>query len=332
MRNCSFLFLFVLMAVAASAAGPETKYKAPRNEYGQPDLQGVWNFSSDVPLERPSAFADKKFLTREELEKQKAAKANALGAVAKLAPVEAVGLTWLDYGAHIEDLRTSLITYPENGRLPKLVEGVRRIPGIDDFIAALNDAKGDIPPALLAGFGGGKKDGHEDLGLAERCMAGGSAPYRPGFDDNYLEVFQTRDHVVLLAEGRDARIIPLDGRPHLGDRLRSWSGDPRAHWEGETLVIETTNFNNRTGSFAGAGRSRDKVVTERVTRTSKNALEYEATIVDPKTFQDKIVLSFPMAKVEARLYESACHEGNYSLPMTLAGARRAEQEAMKTKP
>ena len=115
-------------------------------------------------------------------------------------------------------------------------------------------------------------------------------------------------------------------------KLRSWAGDSRGHWEGDTLVIETRNFNRRTRSFAGAGNSLDKVVTERLTRVSKNAVDYEATIVDPKTFQDKIVISLPMAQVDSRIYEYACHEGNYSLPMTLAGARKEEQAAMKTKP
>ena len=115
--------------------------------------------------------------------------------------------------------------------------------------------------------------------------------------------------------------------------MRNWSGESRGHWEGETLVVETRNFNGRTPSFTGAGTSRDKVVTERFTRwRSRDALEYEATIVDPKTFQDKIVLSFPMAKVDAQIYESACHEGNYSLSNMLSAARTEEREATKTSP
>lgn len=122
-----------------------------------------------------------------------------------------------------------------------------------------------------------------------------------------------------------ARIVPLDGRPHVSEKLRSWSGDSRGRWEGDTLVIETRNFNNRTRSFAGAGTSHDKVVTERLTRISQTALEYEATVVDPKTFQDKVVLSFPLARVDARIYESACHEGNYSMKNMLSAARKEEQ-------
>ena len=328
-RNCVVPFLLAL-TVVASAAGPDAKYKAPRTENGQPDLQGVWNFSSDVPLERPASIADKSVWTREELEAQKAATARAFGAISKVAPVEAVGLDWLDNAGRMENLRTSLITYPENGRVPKLVEGVRRLPGPEQIIAALAGDNGAPPAALLSAFlGGGKKDGPEDFSVPERCLFAGGTPFTPDFDNNYVQIIQAKDTVVLLTE-HQTRIVPLDGRPHVSEKLRSWSGDSRGRWEGDTLVIETRNFNRRTRSFAGAGNSLDKVVTERLTRVSKNALEYEATIVDSKTFQDTIVISLPMARVDSRIFEYACHEGNYSMPMTLAGARKDEQEALKT--
>ena len=329
----SFLLLLVWAAVAAHPAWAQGKYKAPRTENGQPDLQGVWNFSSDVPLERPAAFADRQTFTREELRQQSAAKSRALATVAKFAPVEAVSLTWLDYEAQVENLRTSLITYPENGRLPALVEGVRRLPGVEDVIALLSDPKATIPPGLLAAFAGGRKDGPEDLSPSERCLGGAGPPFIAGFDNNYVQIIQAKDQVVLLTEPlHHARIVPLDGRPQLGERLRSWSGDSRGHWEGETLVVETRSFNNRTRSFSGAGTSYDKVVTERFTRASRNAIDYEATIVDTKTFQDKIVVSFPMAKSDSRIYEVTCHEGNYSMSNTLSAARKEEQDAPKTKP
>jgi hypothetical protein len=311
-----------LTAVGASAAGPEPKYKAPRNEYGQPDLQGVWNFNSDVPLERPKAFADRKFFTREELEQQKAAREKNLDGIAKLAPVEVADKRWLDYAGRVENLRTSLIIYPDDGRVPPLVEGVQRVGGLAAVIRG-----GDVPgsrPVRFA-FGGIGKDGPEDRGMSERCLGGPDPPLTPGVDGNYVQILQTKNHVVLLAEN-GARIVELDGRPHVGAQLRTWSGDSRGHWEGETLVIETRNFNGLVQSFDDAGTSYDKIVTERLTRVSGNALAYEATLLDPKTFQDKIVLSFPMALVDTRIYESACHEGNYSMFMTLAGARKEEQQ------
>ena len=310
--------------MAVSAAGPDPKYKAPRTESGQPDLQGVWNFSSEVPLQRPEAVADKKTFTREEFEARKGAKARGIATISTLAPVEAIGLTWLDYAPQIEDVRTSLITYPENGKLPKLVDGVRRVPGADEILAALADIKGGPPPAVLQAFlSGGKRDGPEDFGTSERCLFGGGPPFMPDVDNNYVQVIQSNDHVVLLTD-KTARIVPLTGRPRLSGNLRIWAGDSRGHWEGDTLVVETSNFTNRTQSFAGAGTAREKVVTERLTRISPHALSYEATVVDPKTFQDKIVFTLPMTKVESHLYESACHEGNYSMSNVLAAARKEE--------
>jgi len=330
-KGCSLL-LVVLTAAGLSAAGPEPKYKAPRTADGQPDLQGVWNFTSGVPLQRPSAFADKKVFTKEEFEKRRAGLANAFRSIATFAPVENVGLDWLDNTLHVDDLRTSLITYPENGRLPALVEGVVRMPGVEDFIVALSDPKDPFSQnllSMLSTFGAGKKDSHSDLGVSDRCLFTAGVPIVPGLGDNYVQILQGKDSVALLTD-EHRRIVALDAKAQLGDRLRSWSGVSKGRWEGETLVVETRNFNDRTLSFAGSGRSRDKVVTERFTRTSKGGLEYTATIVDPKTFQDRVEISFPMARVDAHLYESTCHEGNYSLANILSAARAEEREAAKT--
>jgi hypothetical protein len=327
-RKCSLLLLLVLTGAGVSAAGPEPKYKAPRTADGRPDLQGVWNFSSGVPLQRPGAFADKKFFTKEEFDKQHDGFRNALRSVARFAPVEAIGLDWIDNTLHVEDLRTSLITYPENGRLPALVEGVTRMPDVADFLAALSDPK-SAPSGLismLTAFGAGKKDSHADLGVSERCLLAPIVPMVPGLGDNYVQIVQSKDQVALRAD-EFVRIVSLDGKAQVGERLRSSTGVSRGHWEAETLVVETRNFTNRSLSFGS--RSREKVVTERFTRTSTNGLEYAATVVDPKTFQDRVELSFPMARVDAQIYESACHEGNYSVPNILSGARAEEREVAK---
>jgi hypothetical protein len=329
MKTHAFVVALALTAAAASAAGPETTYKAPRTADGRPDLQGVWNFSSGVPLQRPAALADKKVLTKEEFDKQHAARRNALGAVARFAPVEAVALDWIDGTLHVDDLRTSLITYPENGRLPGLVEGVTRMPDVEEFLAALSDPKGASSPGLLSAlsmFGSGKKDSHADLGPSERCLLAPIVPIVPGLGDNYVQIVQSKDYVALRTD-EFVRIVSLDGKARPGERLRSSTGVSRGHWEGETLVVETRNFTGRSLSFGA--RSREKVVTERFTRTSKNGLEYAATVVDPKTFQDKVELSFPMARVDALIYESACHEGNYSVPNMLSAARAADREAAR---
>ncbi len=321
--------LILLIALATQTAAAGATYTAPRTEYGKPDLQGVWNYSSDVPLERPKEFADRTSLTREERAKQNAAREASFDRLLSVG----VGLHdkfWLDYVAQVEDLRTSLITYPENGRLPKLVEGVQRIGGL---AAAFNDIKSTLPVRF---FGGGiGKDGPEDRGLFERCIVGPNTgpPFTPGGDNNYMQIVQTRDYVMLLAEHiHDARIVPLDGRPYVDGAPKRWYGESRGHWEGETLVVETKNFNTLTQSFNDTGTSEKKVVTERFTRVSHRTLNYEATIVDPRTYEDKIVLSVPMARFDGRVFEFACHESNYSMPMILSGERKAERETINAKP
>jgi len=332
MRRTLPLLLFVLVTGAvAPAFGQQPKYRAPRTASGQPDLQGVWNFSSGVPLQRPPAFADRKSVTREEFDKQRATIRNGLLAIAKFAPVEAVGLDWIDNTPPVEDLRTSLITYPENGRLPALVKGVRRIPGFDDLIAALGNPQSASAQGLFAqfaSFGGGNRESHSDFMMSERCLIETEVPLVPQLDGNYLQIIQGSDHVVLRTEF-SRRIIAFGVGPRAGDNLRHWTGISRGRWEGETLVVDTRNFNERLPSFAGAGNGRGKVVTERFTRTANNRIEYAATVVDPQTFQDRIELSFPMVSDTAQLFELACHEGNYSMRNALAAAR-IDDETRKT--
>jgi hypothetical protein len=319
-RTLAPLLFLALTAVAVSVEGQ-----------GSPDLQGVWNFDSGVPMQRPVALGDKKFFTREEAEKHRATTRNALLAIATIAPIEAVGLDWFDGTPRVENLRTSLISYPDNGRLPPLVQGVRRTPGIEDFITLLGDRKGDLPPnfaAFAAAFAGGSKASYTDFVPAARCLVGADVPLVPQLDDNYLQIIQSPDHVVLVTD-IDRRIITLDGRPAIGEAVRSWAGWSRGRWEGETLVVDTRNFDGRSPSFAGAGTSRDKVVTERFTRTAKDRLEYSAVVVDPKTFQDRVDIAFPMALVDAQIHELGCHEGNYSMRNSLAAARMEDAKKAK---
>ena len=341
MRTRSLLLFLALTAVAASAAGQDAKfdprYRAPRTEDGRPDLQGVWNFSSAVPLQRPAAFAGKTVITKAEADAYRAKMQTALAGLVKFAPVEAIGLDWLDNTPRTEDLRTSLISYPDNGRLPALVEGVKRMPGVEDIVALLGDAtatKTTAPPtqllALFAAFTGGKKDTYTDFMPSERCLFGENVPYMPEIDGNYVQIIQSRDYVALVTDFH-RRIVALDAKPLSGNAPRSWSGTSTGHWEGDTLVVETRNFNDRSPSFAGAGTSGGKVVTERFTRTSSTGIAYAATIVDTKTFKDKVELSFPMTSVDARIYEAACHEGNYSMRNSLSAARLADATAKPAK-
>jgi hypothetical protein len=323
----SMLSLLVAFAPALHAADAPAKYQAPRNEYGQPDLAGVWNFSSDVPLQRPKDTPDKQFQTREDIVKSNAAREKQL----EQYTTQGVGFHnqfWLDYKSQTENLRTSLVVYPPNGRLPKLVDGVTVVGGL---AAAFKDIPGTRP--VRFGFGGIGKDGPEDRGLSERCIAADNGPpFAPGFDNNYLQIFQSHDRVVLLHEQiHDARTVFLDQRPPLDEELRGWYGYSRGRWEGDTLVVETRNFNGLTQSFNASGTSLDKVVTERLRRTADDTIEYEATVVDPKTFTDRFTLVFPMAKSDKRLYEFACHEGNYSMEIILSGARKEEADALQAR-
>jgi len=336
-RTLSLLLFLVLTAVAASAQGQgqATKYKAPRTDGGRPDLQGVWNFNTQVPMQRPVSVGDKKVFTKEEFDARRASLQGALGLITKLAPVEAIGLDWMDGTMRVEDLRTSLITYPATGRLPAKLEGVKQMPQIDDIIGALADAsKGGtltLPPslgALLAAFQGGKKDSYTDFMPSERCLFDAFVPMVPQLDDNYVQIVQGPDSVVLISDFW-RRVISLEGKPFPAETQRTWTGISRGRWEGDTLVIETRNFNDRLPSFSGIGNGLGKVVTERITRTGPTTLDYAATVVDPKSFKDRIELAFPMALIDAQIHESGCHEGNYSMRNSLSASRLADAAAAK---
>ena len=160
--------------------------------------------------------------------------------------------------------------------------------------------------------------------MSDRCLFGPSVPLLPNRGDAFVKIVQARDHIVLVTD-EFRRVIALEGKTTPGAKLRSWAGTSIGRWEGDTLVVETRNFNSRTPSFGGAGDSREKVVTERFARTSKNGLDYSATIVDPKTFQERIEVGFPMGHVDKQIFESACHEGNYSLRNTLSAARKEDE-------
>ena len=334
-RMLSLLLFLVVAAGAVSAQSQASKYRAPRTEGGSPDLQGVWNFNTAVPLQRPASVKDKKVFTRAEFDARVTNLRGVLGAIAKIAPVEAIGLDWMDGTMHVDDLRTSLITYPADGRLPGVIEGAKRMPQIDDFIAALADSKGgtNLPPslgALIAAFQGGKKDSYKDFMPSERCLFDAFVPMVPQLDDNYVQIVQGPESVALVSDFW-RRTIALDGKPFPGDAQRTWTGSSRGHWEGDTLVVETRNFNDRLPSFAGVGTGSTKVVTERFTRVAPNTIEYAATVVDPKSFKDRIELSFPLALVNAQIYEATCHEHNYSMRNALSASRMADEAAKATK-
>ena len=304
-------------------------YVAPRTQWGQPDLQGVWNFSSNIPMQRPSRFGDRQFLTADEIAEAQARRAEADANSDGALPIEGVDGSyndfWIENAGIGSNARTSHIIYPADGRLPELAEGAIRQRGVYGGATT-----GDSRPVRLSAGGIGT-DGPEDRGLSERCLVGFNAgpPFFPSLYNNNVQIFQSKDHAVFLTEMiHDARIVQIfesaADQAALDADVRLWSGDSRGHWDGDTLVVVTRNFNDLTASFGTAGTSEDKVLTERFTRVGPYTVDYEFTIDDPSTFTDKFTAIVSMTKVAGQLYEYACHEGNYGMVNILRGARVQE--------
>jgi len=308
----SVLFAAVTAGAQANSAKP---YTPPRTPDGQPDLQGIWNNATITPLERPAELAGKEFFTAEEAaayQRQTLEQSNADrrdgGAAADVG--RAYNEFWRDRGPVVATRRTSLIIDPPNGRIPPLT------PEAEKRNAVAAEYRG-LHPA----------DGPEDRPLAERCLlwAAAGPPMLPvGYNSNY-QIVQAPGYVVINVEMiHDARIIPLDGRPHLPSGVRLWLGDSRGRWEGNTLVVETTNFSNKT-SFRGA--SEKMRLVERFTRVAEKMLLYEFTVEDESSFTRPWTAQIPMMKTEEPVFEYACHEGNYGLANVLAGTRTEEKAA-----
>ncbi|MDD9958044.1 MAG: hypothetical protein OXU66_03805 [Gammaproteobacteria bacterium] len=316
------LFIFSQSLIA------QADYQVARTEYGQPDLQGVWNFASHTPVQRNESLGNRAYFTPEENEENRERSVTAFEARAE-SHFDGVGgynSFWYERATIGYDLRTSLITYPENGRLPPIVEGAFMQRG-----GVSQDFPSERPVRFVVG--GIAKDGPEDRGLSERCIAGFNAgpPFMPSSYNNNVQIIQHRDHIVIMTEMiHDARMVPLDTEHELSDDIRLWSGDSRGYWEGDTLVVETKNFNGLTQSFISSpyGHSYDKSLVERFTRVSPDTVEYEFTIDDPSTFTDKITAMIPMTKVDGLMYEYSCHEGNYGMENMIRGARREEADAL----
>ena len=332
--------LFAL-ALCVSPAGAQAPFDPPRLPDGKPDLQGVWDFRTLTPLQRPEDLADKAVLADEEASEIES-KAAARDAAAN-APTEnrdetlpvggdvgAYNAFWVDQGARVvDDQRTSLIVDPPGGRVPPLQPGI-----VMQELSLAADLGGTLPVRVrAAGIG---TDSHQDRGLSERCLLGFNSgpPIVPvGYNQN-VQIFQTADYVVIFHEMvHDARIVPLDGRDHLPEGIRQWIGDARGRWEGDTLVIESTNFSAKTASFnpsiaQAAGNGTTLHLTERFRLAAEDTLHYEYTVNDPRTFTRPFTAVLPMKRGEL-LFEYACHEGNYGLYNMLAGARAKEKEAQQ---
>ncbi|GAB1260505.1 hypothetical protein [Aurantivibrio plasticivorans] len=311
-----------------------TDFNVPRTEYGQPDLRGVWNFSSNTPLERPDEYGNRAELSAAEVEARHEAE------VARRESLEQRGAGsgsgsgvggynqfWVESLAQGDNYRTSLIIEPKNGKLPT------RVPGADVSFGGLGpDSKGELPVRFRVGGIG--KDGPEQRGLSERCLKGFNSgpPFMPSMYNNNLQIFQNSDHVVILTEMiHDARVVKLQDRNHLPNEISRWSGDSIGYWEGDTLVVETSNFTDKIQAFRGTGIGSDMHLTERYTRTGPESIEYRATVDAPKAFTQPITVLFPLVKVDGEIFEYACHEGNYGMVNILQGARVEELKTQQQK-
>lgn len=335
-RNLTIVSILFVFVGSVSLATAQTSFEPPRLPDGKPDLQGVWDFRTLTPLERPDDLSNQAILGDEEaaeIEAKSVARSAELNAPStdrsELLPaggnVGAYNHYWVDQGAQVvDDQRTSLIVDPSDGRVPPLQ------PGIEMQVLSLAEDLGGPLPVRVRAAGRGT-DSYEDRGLGERCLVGFNSgpPIVPAGYNQNIQLFQTSDYVVILHEMvHDARIVPLDGRDHLPDGIRQWLGDSRGYWEGDTLVVESTNFTDKTASFnpsiaKAAGNGTTLHLTERFQLVGDDTLLYEYTVDDLTTFTQPFTAVLPM-KRGLDLFEFACHEGNYGLYNILAGARAQE--------
>jgi hypothetical protein len=330
------LAMAALAAAAALPAAAQTNpaavakgYKAPRNAFGQPDLAGVWSNATITRLERDPKYGERLVLTPDEAKAIEGAsdarnarlRANTDTSIKRVddlpecqsgaqGPACGYNAFWTDPGTRLVRIggtaRTSILTAPANGRLP---------------------SRPNVGAARARAQLGGNFDNPENRALGERCIVGfggtSGPPMMPVLYNNHYEIQQTGDSVVILVEMvHDARIVRLGGA-HLPASVRTWMGDSVGHWEGDTLVVETTNLRREQGL---RGPEDDMKVVERFTRVSPQQILYQFEVVDPATFSEPVKGEEALNFTKDKIYEYACHEGNYAMTGILAGARKAEKE------
>jgi len=283
---------------------------------GQPDLEGIWNNSTITPLQRPRDLAGKEIFTPEEAAAYERKTLSDLDTDRRDGNPEvdvnrSYNELFRERGGWVATLRTSLIVDPPDGRIPALTERGRK-----------REAELSRGPYAANSW--------TDRNLAERCITRG-APKIPGGYNNFFQIYQNPGYVVIYQEMiHETRVIPLDGRPHVGKEIRLWMGDSRGRWEGDTLVIDTTNYNDKiiSNSFNCCGAAGQNLhVVERLRRVSEDRIDYRYTVDDPEIYTRPWTVDVPMLKGDGPIYEYACHEGNYALVDILKGAREQEKAA-----
>lgn len=298
---------------AASSTAAAGSWDTPRTPWGDPDLQGTWDISTTTPLERPRELGERGFFTEEEARTRDHAIITGPDQ-RKATPqedFEPYNAFWWDRGQNLTDLRAALVVDPPDGRLPPMTpEGQTR--------QKARSPLGTDSPA--------------DRSLYDRCIIRSGLPRLPAGYNNNFEIVQAPGYVgILIEQIHEVRIIPLDGRPHLVPTVRQWKGDARGRWEGDTLVVETTNFTDQTHlTYGGAFHSEGMRAVERFRRVDADTIAYDFTITDERTWTRPWTAAFPWKQNDGHLYEYACHEGNYSMVNMLSGARAEEKAARET--
>jgi hypothetical protein len=321
---------FVIQAQAPNGSptgrGREEAYRSPRTSWGDPDLEGKWpgGQMAGVPLQRAESFGTRNVLTDEEFAqrraqavRQKAQDTEDFDFANPSIPFGQVGggqsppQHWFERGE--PQRQASLIVDPPNGRLPPLTAAAQK------------------RAADLRAESRGPADSYTDFSLFERCMTRGLVgSMQPGGYNNGNQIVQSPGYVTIVNEMiHESRIVPLDGRPHVGKAIKNYVGDSRGRWDGDALVIETTNFIDRIGvGMNGTGTSEAAKITERFTRTSATTIRYSITVDDPMTWTAPFTLQYNLARDdEYGMFEYACHEGNYALRNIMSGERAGERAA-----
>jgi hypothetical protein len=321
--SCLSLWPAILGAMAAcigiaclsspSLAGQarSSTWSPPRTPDGQPDMQGVWATATLTPLERPPEFAGKEFLTEQEAAEYEKRTLQEVNSDRRDGGAEAdlrrnYNEFWRDRGSNVvASRRTSIIVDPPDGRIPTFTPEARQ----------RRASRAETEPR-----------GPEDLALRIRCISR-DLPMIPTPNNNFLQIVQGAGYVAIFQEMmHEFRLIPLDGRPHADQAIRGYMGDSRGHWEGDTLVIDTTNFNGKSNFY---GADENMHLTERLTRTGPGTIVYDFTVDDPTAFTKPWSGELSMSKSQEGVVEYACHEGNYAMTDILAGARAAEKKASR---
>jgi len=329
--------LLIALCLNAGAEASEEQSKISIDEFGYPDLNGVWNFDNNTPFERPTHLGNQEFLDDERVardvqrvqgSREKRAQPISELALGLLANPAAHYGVWGDLSSKFPNRRTSVIIHPKNGRLPETRPNIH-INRTDENTNCNDNGNAPLVRPVRMARGTISCDRPEDFGLSERCLffPQTTGPYvKANPYNNNIQIVVTKDHVVLNSElGNDPRIIQLSENDFLDERIKTWTGSSRAHWEENTLVVETRNFTEKLASvflrWESYGSADKMKLTERFTLLSDEALLYEFIIDDPSTFVDTIKGVNHFVKSDLGMYEYSCHEGNYSMTNMLKGGR-----------